>query len=61
MVRRRKSGPKAELWLGATQPTGSLPIVLFVPSKIETAVTSTTIIGVVIGDKYYGITDFDSE
>jgi len=35
--------------------------VLFVPSKIETAVTSTTIIGVVIGDKYYGITDFDSE
>lgn len=33
MVRRRKSGSKAELWLGATQPTGSLPIVLFVPSR----------------------------
>lgn len=30
---RRKSGPRAEAWLGATQPTGSLLIVLFVPSK----------------------------
>jgi len=28
-----KSGPKVEAWLGATQPTGTLPIVLFVPSK----------------------------
>src|SRR5947209_18236030 len=30
---RRKSGTKAEAWLGATEPTGTLIIVLFVPSK----------------------------
>jgi hypothetical protein len=29
---RRTRGPKTETWLGATQPTGTLPIVLFVPS-----------------------------
>jgi hypothetical protein len=33
MVSRRKSGPKSDAWLGATQPTGTLLIVLFVPSK----------------------------
>jgi hypothetical protein len=33
VVTRRKRGPKAETWLGATLPTGSLPIVLFVPSQ----------------------------
>jgi hypothetical protein len=33
LARRRKSGPKIEHWLGATLPTGSLPIVLFVPSQ----------------------------
>ena len=32
MATRRKRGLKAEIWLGATQPTGTLPIVLFVPS-----------------------------
>jgi len=30
---RRRQGPKTETWLGATQPTGTLPIVLFVPSQ----------------------------
>ena len=33
MVSGRKRGPKSEAWLGATQPTGTLLIVLFVPSK----------------------------
>ena len=32
MAKRTKSGLKAEAWLGATHPTGTLPIVLFVPS-----------------------------
>jgi hypothetical protein len=32
-VRARKSTPKPEAWLGASQPVGTLIIVLFVPSK----------------------------
>ena len=33
MTTRRRRGPKTETWLGATQPTGTLPIVFFVPSQ----------------------------